>query len=541
MTETVLAYFPTPAQGVWHLGPVPIRAYALCIIAGIVAALIIGDRRWVARGGEQGVIYDVALLAVPFGLVGGRLYHVMTDWKTYFGDGGAGLGAAFRIWDGGLGIWGAVALGAVGAWIACRMRGIPLPAFGDAVAPGIILAQAIGRLGNYFNQELYGRETTLPWGLEIYERRDASGALNTLNGVSDGQLVAVVHPTFLYELLWNVLIFALLLWIDKRFNMGHGRLFALYVAGYCVGRFWVELMRSDPASMPVDGIRVNTFTSTFIFVAAVVYIMVAPKGREDPASLRGNQDDESPVDDILAKELAAVGATTGVVAAATVAGAAEAEDAAAVGDTEDADIVEEAEAADEAEEPVDADTLEVAEEPEPAEAAEPDESDDDAAQSDLGAELEAAAESLAAATSLVAVRLTKSAVGKAESDAESEAELAEGDSAEDVEEQTSADPAIEDAAGFPGDSAGSESEAQESDLGAELEAAAESLAAATSRAAGGSTKSAEGDEPEPVVEPEPVTEAEPADDAAEVKPQPPAPAAPATAEPRKPRWWRRNG
>lgn len=541
MTETVLAYFPTPAQGVWHLGPVPIRAYALCIIAGIVAALIIGDRRWVARGGEQGVIYDVALLAVPFGLVGGRLYHVMTDWKTYFGDGGAGLGAAFRIWDGGLGIWGAVALGAVGAWIACRMRGIPLPAFGDAVAPGIILAQAIGRLGNYFNQELYGRETTLPWGLEIYERRDASGALNTLNGVSDGQLVAVVHPTFLYELLWNVLIFALLLWIDKRFNMGHGRLFALYVAGYCVGRFWVELMRSDPASMPVDGIRVNTFTSTFVFVAAVVYIMVAPKGREDPASLRGKQDDESPVDDILAKELAAVGATTGVVAAATVAGAAEAEDAAAVGDTEDADIVEEAEAADEAEEPVDADTLEVAEEPEPVEAAE---SDDDAAQSDLGAELEAAAESLAAATSLVAHRLTKSAGAEAEPDSESEAELAEGDSAEDVEEQTAADAAVEDAeaaADLQGDSADAESEAQESDLGAELEAAAESLAAATSRAAAGSTKSADGGEPEPAVEPEPVTEAEPADDAAEVKPQPPATPAPATAEPRKPRWWRRNG
>ncbi|MCV7357816.1 prolipoprotein diacylglyceryl transferase [Mycolicibacterium fluoranthenivorans] len=530
MTETVLAYFPTPAQGVWHLGPVPIRAYALCIIAGIVAALIIGDRRWVARGGEQGVIYDVALLAVPFGLVGGRLYHVMTDWKTYFGDGGAGLGAAFRIWDGGLGIWGAVALGAVGAWIACRMRGIPLPAFGDAVAPGIILAQAIGRLGNYFNQELYGRETTLPWGLEIYERRDASGALNTLNGVSDGQLVAVVHPTFLYELLWNLLIFALLLWIDKRFNMGHGRLFALYVAGYCVGRFWVELMRSDPASMPVDGIRVNTFTSTFVFVAAVVYVMVAPKGREDPASLRGKQDDESPVDDIVAKELAAVGATTGVVAAATVAGAAEAEDAAAVGDTEDADIVEEAEAADEAEEPVDADTLEVAEEPEPAEVAE---SDDDAAQSDLGAELEAAAESLAAATSLVAARLTKPAGGEAEPDSESEAELAEGDSAEDVDEQTAADPAVEEAeaaADLQGDSADAESEAQESDLGAELEAAAESLAAAMSRAAG-STTSADGDEPEP----EPAVEAEP------VKPHPPATAAPATSEPRKPRWWRRNG
>ena len=165
----------------------PIRAYALFIIVGIVVALVIGDRRWEARGGERGVIYDIALWAVPFGLIGGRLYHVITDWTTYFGDGGAGLGAALRVWDGGLGIWGAVALGGVGAWIGCRRRGIPLPAFGDAVAPGIVLAQAIGRLGNYFNQELYGRPTTLPWGLEIYERRDASGALDSLNGVSTGQ------------------------------------------------------------------------------------------------------------------------------------------------------------------------------------------------------------------------------------------------------------------------------------------------------------------------------------------------------------------
>jgi prolipoprotein diacylglyceryl transferase len=153
----------------------PIRAYALCIIAGIVAALLIGDRRWVARGGDRGLIYDVALWAVPFGLIGGRLYHVMTDWKTYFGHDGLGFVAALKIWDGGLGIWGAVALGGVGAWIACRHHGVPLPAFGDAIAPGIILAQAIGRLGNYFNQELYGRETTLPWGLEIFERRNASG------------------------------------------------------------------------------------------------------------------------------------------------------------------------------------------------------------------------------------------------------------------------------------------------------------------------------------------------------------------------------
>ena len=127
MTTTVLAFIPSPSQGVWHLfGVLPIRAYALCIITGIVAALVIGDRRWEARGGERGVIYDIALWAVPFGLIGGRLYHVLTDWSTYFGAGKLGFVAALRIWDGGLGIWGAVALGAVGAWIGCRIHGVPL-------------------------------------------------------------------------------------------------------------------------------------------------------------------------------------------------------------------------------------------------------------------------------------------------------------------------------------------------------------------------------------------------------------------------------
>ncbi|OBK99581.1 prolipoprotein diacylglyceryl transferase [Mycobacterium sp. 1165178.9] len=286
----LLAYFPSPSQGVWHLGPLPIRAYALFIIAGIVVALLIGDRRWVARGGERGVIYDIALWAVPFGLIGGRLYHLATDWRTYWGPGGAGLGAAVRIWDGGLGIWGAVALGGVGAWIGCRRRGIPLPAFADALAPGIILAQAIGRLGNYFNQELYGRETTLPWGLEVFYRRDPSGYIDphSLDGISTGQIAFVVQPTFLYELIWNVLVFIALIYADRRFNLGHGRLFALYVAGYCVGRFCVELLRDDTATH-IAGIRINSFTSTFVFIGAVVYLMAAPKGREDPASLRGNE------------------------------------------------------------------------------------------------------------------------------------------------------------------------------------------------------------------------------------------------------------
>jgi prolipoprotein diacylglyceryl transferase len=323
----LLAYFPSPSQGVWHLGPLPIRAYALFIIAGIVAALLIGARRWEARGGERGVIYDIALWTVPFGLIGGRLYHLATDWRTYWGPGGAGLGAAIRIWDGGLGIWGAVALGAVGAWIGCRRHGIPLPAFADALAPGVILAQAIGRLGNYFNQELYGRETTLPWGLEIFYRRDPSGYIDphSLDGISTGQVALVVQPTFLYELIWNVLIFVALIYADRRLTLGHGRLFALYVAGYCVGRFCGELLRDDTATH-IAGIRINSFTSTFVFIGAVVYLMAAPKGREDPESLRGNQYvDEESAEPGPAEEPATVAAAA--AAAGAVGAAAGADDA----------------------------------------------------------------------------------------------------------------------------------------------------------------------------------------------------------------------
>jgi len=344
VTTTVLASFPSPGQGVWYLGPVPIRAYALCIIAGIIAALVIGDRRWAARGGERGVIYDVALWAVPFGLIGGRIYHVLTDWKTYFGPDGAGIGAALRIWEGGLGIWGAIALGAVGAWIGCRRKGIPLPAFGDAVAPGIVLAQAIGRLGNYFNQELYGRETTAPWGMEIFYRRDSSGVVDvhSLDGVSTGEVAAVVHPTFLYELLWNLLVFVLLLWADRRFRLGHGRLFALYVAAYCVGRFWIELMRDDAAT-EIAGIRINVFTATFVFIGAVVYMLLAPKGRENPVSLRGKQPaeihEESQVEE-WAEDLVAAAKGSGIIAAATVAGEHETEDAVAVGDLDSEDLAD---------------------------------------------------------------------------------------------------------------------------------------------------------------------------------------------------------
>ncbi len=282
-----LATIPSPPQGVWELGPVPIRAYALCIIAGIAIAIWWGERRWQARGGEPGTVTDLAVWAVPFGLVGGRLYHVATDWQKYFGPGGDPIDA-FKIWEGGLGIWGAIALGAVGTWIGCRRRGIPLPAFADAVAPGIVVAQAIGRLGNYFNQELYGGPTTLPWGLEIYRRVDPeTGMLAPISGVAQGPPVAIVHPTFLYELLWNLGVALLVVVADRWLRLGHGRVFALYVAGYTAGRFWIELLfRADPATM-VFGLRINVITSVVVFLGAVIYLLLARRGREDPAALRG--------------------------------------------------------------------------------------------------------------------------------------------------------------------------------------------------------------------------------------------------------------
>jgi len=287
------ADIPSPPRGVWEIGPIPIRAYALCIIAGIIVAIWWGEKRWVARGGRGGHILDVAVWAVPFGLVGGRLYHVITDADTYFGDGPKGPIDALKIWDGGLGIWGAIALGAVGAWIACKRRGVPLPAVADAVAPGIVVAQAIGRLGNYFNQELYGAPTDLPWALIIYER-----VPDQLTGVSTGQVLTVdgvpqiVHPTFLYELLWNLGVAALVVWADRKFRLGHGRAFALYVAAYTAGRFWIELMRTDHANT-ILGLRVNVWVSALVFAGAVAYIVIARKRgeREAPELLHGKDDD----------------------------------------------------------------------------------------------------------------------------------------------------------------------------------------------------------------------------------------------------------
>ncbi|MEU6893628.1 prolipoprotein diacylglyceryl transferase [Streptomyces sp. NPDC046557] len=263
-----LAYIPSPSTGVIHLGPIPLRGYAFCIIIGVFVAVWLGNKRWIARGGKPGTVADIAVWAVPFGLIGGRLYHVITDYQLYFGEGRDWVNA-FKIWEGGLGIWGAIALGAVGAWIGCRLRGIPLPAWADALAPGIALAQACGRWGNWFNQELYGRPTDLPWALKI----------------SDGpnRVAGLYHPTFLYESLWCVGVALLVIWADRRFKLGHGRAFALYVAAYCLGRGWIEYMRVDEAHH-IFGVRLNVWTAIVVFVLAVVYLVLSQKlrpGREE--------------------------------------------------------------------------------------------------------------------------------------------------------------------------------------------------------------------------------------------------------------------
>jgi prolipoprotein diacylglyceryl transferase len=278
----VLASIPSPSQGVWHLGPFPVRAYALCIIAGILVCLVISEKRWLARGGLPGAIGDVATWAVPFGLVGGRVYHVATDPELYFSHAHWNPVGALEVWNGGLGIWGAVMLGGVGAWIGCRRRGIPLPPLADAIAPGIVVAQAIGRWGNYFNQELYGRHSGLPWALHI-TRGDA--------GNGDFQ------PTFLYESLWDLGVAAVVIWADKRWKLGHGRAFALYVAAYCAGRGWIEYLRVDDVNHFL-GLRLNEWTSLIVFLGAVGYLYITRHlTREAVVDPRMVATVEAPVDD----------------------------------------------------------------------------------------------------------------------------------------------------------------------------------------------------------------------------------------------------
>ncbi|MES9522097.1 prolipoprotein diacylglyceryl transferase [Streptomyces capoamus] len=295
-----LAYIPSPSHGVLYLGPIPLRGYAFCIIIGVFVAVWLGNKRWIARGGQSGTVADIAVWAVPFGLVGGRLYHVITDYELYFSEGRDWVDA-FKVWEGGLGIWGAIALGALGAWIGARRRGVPMPAYADAVAPGIAFAQAIGRWGNWFNQELYGRETHLPWALHI-------------TSSEGGRVPGYYHPTFLYESLWCVGVGLLVIWADRRFQLGHGRAFALYVAAYCVGRGWIEYMRVDDAHH-ILGLRLNDWTALIVFLLAVAYMVLSAKkrpGREavvEPGASGGSAEDASDAPAADASDQSSAGAS----------------------------------------------------------------------------------------------------------------------------------------------------------------------------------------------------------------------------------------
>lgn len=264
-------YLPSPPQGVWHLGPLPIRAYALCILAGIAVAFWLTRRRWVARGGDPAAVETITSWAVPFGIIGGRLYHLLTDPELYFVP-GRNPWNAIKIWDGGLGIWGAIALGGVGAWIGARRAGVSLVQFVDCAAPGLAFAQAIGRWGNWFNQELYGGPSTLPWALRI----------DPAHRPADTPHIATYQPTFLYESLWDIGVGTLVIVAGRRFDLGRGRAFALYVAAYTLGRAWVEALRVDHANH-ILGLRLNDWTSLIVFLTATGYLIVR-RAKRAPSS-----------------------------------------------------------------------------------------------------------------------------------------------------------------------------------------------------------------------------------------------------------------
>ena len=273
-----LASIPSPTHAVWHLGPLPIRAYALCIVAGIFVAVGVTTRRWKARGGQAEDVWDVAGWAIALGIIGGRLYHVISDGEKYFGTGKHPIDAV-KIWDGGLGIWGAIALGMFGAWIGCRRKHIRLTAFADAAAPGVALAQGIGRWGNWFNNELYGRATNVPWKLQIHCLDLVSGRAQ-VGGVASGDqpcppnsnVAGYFHPTFLYESLWDIALAILLILAARRWTLGRGNTFALYAMGYTAGRFWIEAMRSDFAHHFL-GLRLNDWTSIVVFAGALLWFV----------------------------------------------------------------------------------------------------------------------------------------------------------------------------------------------------------------------------------------------------------------------------
>ena len=266
------ASLPSPGHALWHLGPVPLRGYALCVLAGILVALAVASRRYRRAGGRPGVILDVATLAVPAGLIGARVYSIATDWSQYFGHGQDWTGI-FRLWDGGLGIAGAIAGGAAGAWLACRRAGVALAPVAGAAAAALAFGQAIGRWGNWFSQSLYGRPVTMPLAVEIAPAHRVRGYEN----------FATFQPAFLYESAWDVLVGLAVIYAARRFLLTGDRAFAVYAGLYAAGAYLVESLRID-AAPHLAGLRFGQWVLAAVFLAAAVYLYLT-RGKTGPDDL----------------------------------------------------------------------------------------------------------------------------------------------------------------------------------------------------------------------------------------------------------------
>jgi prolipoprotein diacylglyceryl transferase len=268
---TLLASIPSPSQDSIDIGPLHLRAYGVIIAVGVYVAIRWARSRYAARGGNPTDITDMAIWCVPAGLVGARLYHVITDWQLFEGR----WIDTIKIWQGGLGVWGAVAGGTIAGVIVAHRRGFDKALLFDVIAPVIPLAQAIGRFGNWFNQELFGRPTDVAWGLEIDVAKRPPGYTQ----------YETFHPTFLYESLWCLAVVGIILFVERHFNLRKGRLFAVYVAAYTFGRFWIERLRIDPANQ-IAGLRVNEWVSVAVFLGAIAVLVFSGRPKavsEEPA------------------------------------------------------------------------------------------------------------------------------------------------------------------------------------------------------------------------------------------------------------------
>lgn len=277
--HSLISQFPNPPFSSFSVGPFTVHMYALCILTGIVVAYFIGAARFKKRGGDSGTLLDIVLWAVPFGIVGGRLFHVATHLGDYIGVYPTleeTLLHIVAVWEGGLAIYGAVILGSFGAWIGAKRAGVRFVSVLDSLAPGVLIAQGIGRWGNYFNQELFGQATDLPWGLLIEKNNNAAFP-------SEFPAGTLFHPAFLYEFIWNILGALAIIWIASRLKLQWGKVFALYLIVYSIGRFFVEAIRLDPSDV-FFGYRTNQWSAIFgVLIGAVLWYIQAKRhpGVED--------------------------------------------------------------------------------------------------------------------------------------------------------------------------------------------------------------------------------------------------------------------